>query len=64
MVSDNGVNWTISHLCFESLISYHLFVLDVCSAQVVITIMADDITCENGEVDAGSIHELIHGREC
>ncbi len=64
MVSEGRIDWTVAHLGLECLISHRLFVLDVRSAQLVVIVMADNVTCENSEFNAGSIDELIHGREC
>ena len=61
MVSQCGINWRISHLCFEDSISNAFFIFNVSSAELIVIVMANDISSEYREGHIAFLDELIHG---
>lgn len=47
----------------ESFVGHHLLVLDIRLAQLIVIIMGNNISCENGEGNIAGIEELRHGGE-
>lgn len=47
-------------LRLEGLVRYSFLVLYVCSALLIIWVMADDVACEDGKGSLGHIQKMVH----
>ena len=61
MISECRIDNTIAHLGFEKSICDILFVLNVNPTELIIVVMAHDISGEYGEDHIAFVNELIHG---
>ena len=67
MVSKCGIDGYGAHLGLEYLVCNFLFVLDVCSRELIVVVVRYNISGEDSERNVRLLHELVHvveGRQC